>query len=132
MFNTVLTYKGEPQSYAGRPPGLSTRLFLRLGRDGTDAFCHLVFPASTPWHAASKTSLALTDREGQEVAVKDVAIPCGGSHLFRVSETFSASEREAAGEDAYVLIRDVTCRLFGYHGLRNADESFSLDHMFGF
>ena len=132
MFNSVLTYKGEPQSYAGRPPGLSTRLFLRLGRDGTDAFCHLVYPASTPWHATSKTSLVLTDREGREVAVKEVAIPCGGSHLFRVSETFSAAEREAAGEDAYVLIRDVTCRLFGYHGLRNADESFSLDHMFGF
>ena len=132
MFNTVLTYKGEPQSYAGRPPGLSTRLFLRLGRDGTDAFCHLIYPASTPWHAASTTILALTDREGREVATKEVAIPCGGSHLFRVSETFSAAEREAAGEDAYVLIRDVTCRLFGYHGLRNADESFSLDHMFGF
>ena len=132
MFNTVLTYKGEPQSYAGRPPGLSTRLFLRLGRNGTDAFCHLVYPASTPWHDTSKTSLVLTDREGREVAVKEVAIPCGGSHLFRVSETFSAAEREAAGPDAYVLIRDVTCRLFGYHGLRNADESFSLDHMFGF
>ena len=49
-----------------------------------------------------------------------------------MSESFTATEREAAGEDAYVLIRDVTCRLFGYHGLRNADESFSLDHMFGF
>ena len=132
MFNSVLTYKGEPQSYAGRPPGLSTRLFLRTGRDGADAFCHLIYPASTPWHASSQTSLALTDREGREIAVKAVEIPCGGSHLFRVSETFSAAEREAAGEDAYVLIRDVTCRLFGYHGLRNADESFSLDHMFGF
>lgn len=132
MFNTVLTYKGEPQSYAGRPPGLSTRLFLRLGRDGTDAFCHLIYPASTPWHAASRTSLILTDREGRETATKEIAIPCGGSHLFRVSETFSDAEREAAGRDAYVLIRDVTCRLFGYHGLRNGDESFSLDHMFGF
>ncbi len=132
MFNTVLTYKGEPQSYAGRPPGLSTRLFLRLGRDGTDAFCHLIYPASTPWHASSKTSLVLTNRQGEEVTAKEIAIPCGGSHHFRVSETFTAAEREAAGEDAYVLIRDVTCRLFGYHGLRNADESFSLDHMFGF
>ena len=33
VFNTVLTYRGEPQSYAGRPPGLSTRLFLRLGEE---------------------------------------------------------------------------------------------------
>ncbi|NNG06038.1 MAG: hypothetical protein HKM95_18300 [Inquilinus sp.] len=132
MFNTVLTYKGEPQSYAGRPPGLSTRLFLRLGRDGTDAFCHLVYPASTPWHAGSDTRLILTDREGREMAHRDIAIACGGSYHFRVSETFDAAEMKAAGPDAYVLIRDLTCRLFGYHGLRNGDESFSLDHMFGF
>ena len=26
-----MTYKGEPQSYSGPPPGLSTRLFLKLG-----------------------------------------------------------------------------------------------------
>src|SRR3546814_3104316 len=35
IFNAVLTYKGEPQSYAGRPPGLSTRLFLSLDRKST-------------------------------------------------------------------------------------------------
>ena len=37
-----------------------------------------------------------------------------------------------AGPGAYVVIRDKTCRLFGYHGLLNGDNSFSLDHMFGF
>jgi hypothetical protein len=31
-----------------------------------------------------------------------------------------------------VMIRDVTCRLFGYHGLVNQEGAFSLDHMFGF
>ncbi len=31
IFNTLMTYKGEPQSYNGPPPGLTTRLFLRLG-----------------------------------------------------------------------------------------------------
>ena len=41
-------------------------------------------------------------------------------------------ERERAGERGYVVIRDVTCRLFGYHGLIDGEESFSLDHMFGF
>src|SRR5260370_8670821 len=30
VFNTILTYRDEPQSYTGRPPGLSTRLLLRL------------------------------------------------------------------------------------------------------
>jgi hypothetical protein len=31
-----------------------------------------------------------------------------------------------------VLIRDPTCRLFGYHGLMDNAGGFSLDHMFGF
>ncbi|NBB82579.1 MAG: hypothetical protein GVY28_04170 [Alphaproteobacteria bacterium] len=139
MFNTALVYGNEPQSYAGRPPGLTTRLFLRTGpaADGEadarfDAFCQLIYPASTPWHPHSATNLVLFDREGQEIASRLVEIPCGGSHLFRVSETFDWEERRAAGPDAYVLIRDTTCRLFGYHGLMRGEDGFSLDHMFGF
>ncbi|MCB9946439.1 MAG: hypothetical protein H6842_01275 [Rhodospirillaceae bacterium] len=133
IFNTVLTYKSEPQSYAGRPPGLTTRLFLRLGPDGTDAMCCLIYPASTPWHAHSATSLILVNQSGEEIATKLVQIPCSGSHLFRVGETFSAEDRKEAGPDGYVLIRDLTCRLFGYHGLvRTGGAAFSLDHMFGF
>ncbi len=31
IFNTAMTYRDEPQSYSGPPPGLSTRLFLKLG-----------------------------------------------------------------------------------------------------
>ena len=30
------------------------------------------------------------------------------------------------------MIRDTTCRLFGYHGLLAGNGAFSLDHMFGF
>jgi hypothetical protein len=37
-----------------------------------------------------------------------------------------------AGSGGYVLVRDGTCRLFGYHGLMDAAGGFSLDHMFGF
>ncbi|MGP1397355.1 MAG: hypothetical protein ACTS3R_17770 [Inquilinaceae bacterium] len=132
MFNTVLTYDGEPQSYAGPPPGLSTRLFLRLGQDGHDALCHLIYPASTPWHQSSETRLILHDRSGREAAVRDAAIPCGGSFLFRASELFDAAELRDAGQNAYILVRDTTCRLFGYHGLAQGQGRFSLDHMFGF
>ena len=32
IFNTAMTYRDEPQSYAGPAPGLTTRLFLKLGR----------------------------------------------------------------------------------------------------
>jgi hypothetical protein len=132
VFNTVLTYRNEPQSYAGRPPGLSTRLFLRLGPAGYDTFCHLIYPASTPWRAESATDLVLTDGSGQEVARTRVAIPCSGSLFWRVSEVFDTATRARAGDGAYVLVRDTTCRLFGYHGLLGRDGAFSLDHMFGF
>jgi len=132
LFNTVLTYKSEPQSYAGRPPGLSTRLFLRLGAAPLDTLCHLIYPASTPWHAASTTDLTLHDGGGREIARRRVAIPCSGSLFWRYQATFDAAERKAAGSGAYVIVRDVTCRLFGYHGLIGAGGAFSLDHMFGF
>ena len=132
IFNTVLTYKDEPQSYAGRPPGLSTRLFLRLGEAPLDTICHLVYPASTPWYPLSSTDLTLLDATGREVARRRVEIPCGGSLFWRYHETFAADERAAAGAETYVVIRDVTCRLFGYHGLAGAGGRFSLDHMFGF
>ncbi len=133
IFNTALVYKNEPQSYAGRPPGLSTRLFLRLGRDeNTDTICHLIYPASTPWHAQSETDLLLIDSKGTEILKKTIHIACSGSLLWRYHEMFDKKERDQAGKDAYIIIRDTTCRLFGYHGLMKGEKSFCLDHMFGF
>jgi len=132
VFNTVLTYKGEPQSYAGRPPGLSTRLFLRLGEAPHDSLCHLIYPASTPWHKASATDLILNDAGGREVARERVAIPCSGSLFWRYHEVFAEPTRRRAGDNAYIIVRDTTCRLFGYHGLLAGRGVFSLDHMFGF
>jgi hypothetical protein len=132
MFNSVLTYRDEPQSYAGPAPGLSTRLFLQTADAPLDAFCHLIYPASTPWHAESDTRLHLYDAMGEEVAVAHLAIPCNGSRLWRYSEVFSMGARARAGSGAYIIIRDTTCRLFGYHGLMNGDCSFCIDHMFGF
>ena len=132
VFNTVLTYKGEPQSYSGKPPGLSTRLFLRLGAAPHDTLCHLIYPASTPWHTKSTTDLILTDARGGEVARAQIHIPCGGSRFWRYSEIFDGATRAKAGGNAYIVIRDTTCRLFGYHGVMGEDGAFSLDHMFGF
>jgi len=131
IFNTVLTFGNEPQSYAGPPPGLSTRLFLRLGHDGCETLCHLIYPASTPWHAASTTDLVLHDAGGAELAKKRVAIPCNGSLLWRAGEMFGGDAIARASDGGYVIVRDTTCRLFGYHGLDNG-RAFSLDHMFGF
>ena len=96
------------------------------------AICHLIYPASTPWHARSSTDLLLYDRAGSEVARKPVAIACGGSLLWRYREQFDAAERARAGDGGYVVVRDTTCRLFGYHGLIDGEDRFSLDHMFGF
>ena len=132
VFNTLLVYRDEPQSYAGRPPGLSTRLFLRLGEDGYDTLCHLIYPASRPWRAVSATEIILHDRHGGEIARAAMAIACSGSRLWRYHELFDAATRRRAGTGAYAVIRDTTCRLFGYHGLLGRGGAFSLDHMFGF
>ena len=132
IFNTVLTYKNEPQSYIGVAPGLSTRLFLRLGPAPSETLCHLIYAASTPWRGASETELILFDGAGSEVARHGLNIPCGGSYFWRYTETFDQKARRCAGDRAYVLVRDLTCRLFGYHGLINGNGAFSLDHMFGF
>jgi hypothetical protein len=132
IFNTILTYRDEPQSYVGRPPGLSTRLFLRLGEGGYDTFCHLIYPASLPWRPTSATEIILHNCKGAEIARAELAIPCSGSRLLRYRALFDEATRARAGAGAYAVIRDPTCRLFGYHGLLGEDGAFSLDHMFGF
>ena len=131
MYNMLTVYKDEPQSYSGPPPGLSTRLFLRVGSEGAETLCHLIYPASKPWRPYSDTVLALVDANGDEVAQTRVTIPCGGSLLWQVDEFFDSAACNRAGPGGYVIVRDATCRLFGYHGLRTSD-AFSLDHMFGF
>jgi hypothetical protein len=131
IFNTLMTYKDEPQSYSGPPPGLSTTLFLRLGQGRRRAFAVLIYPASLPWHAASETFVRLHDGAGRLVAERRVAIGCSGSLMIWPDELFGA-EVLADCVDGYVIIRDATCRLFGYHGLMDDAGGFSLDHMFGF
>jgi hypothetical protein len=132
VFNTALTYRGEPQSYAGPPPGLSTRLFLRVAPRPAETLCHLIYPVSESWHPQSTTTLTLRAENGAELAHKNIAIPSSGSFLWRVGEMFDAGVLREAGRYPYVIIRDETCRLFGYHGVLGAGGSFSLDHMFGF
>ncbi len=131
IYNTALVYKDEPQSYNGKPPGLTTRLFLRLGPT-YETLCHLIYPASLPWHDASSTRLELKDGTGRTVATEQVAIPCGGSVHLRMRTLFGVAALAAAGANAYVVVDDRTCRLFGFHGLIDGDRAFCLDHMFGF
>jgi hypothetical protein len=129
IFNTAMTYKDEPQSYSGPPPGLSTRLFLKLGEAGRESFAHLIYPASAAWHPLSSTRLELIDGAGRVVDTHELRIACSGSAVVRPAQIF---DTRAAGEGAYVLVRDATCRLFGFHGLEDDAGGFSLDHMFGF
>lgn len=134
IYNVPVIYKDEPQSYINKPPGLTTRLFLRLpeGASDWDGLCHLVYPASLPWHPKSQTKLMLHNADGKQVAERPVEIACGGSLFWRYHEMFDAAERAKAGRQGYVIIRDTTCRLFGFHGMINGETSFCLDHMFGF
>jgi len=132
IFNTLMTYRDEPQSYSGPPPGLSTRLFLKLGSEGRRSFSALIYPASGPWHPHSDTDLQLHDGSGRQIASARIEIACSGSMLVFPDEHFSGTDMALAGPRGYVLIRDMTCRLFGYHGLMDDRGGFSLDHMFGF
>ncbi|MBE7212992.1 MAG: hypothetical protein INR65_18410, partial [Gluconacetobacter diazotrophicus] len=132
IFNTAMTYRDEPQSYSGPPPGLSTRLFLRVGDRRRRSFSALIYPASAAWHPRSSTTLLLHDAAGTVIAQAGIALACSGSMMVWPHEHFDTALLERAGEGAYVIIRDATCRLFGYHGLMDDEGSFSLDHMFGF
>jgi hypothetical protein len=132
VFNTLMTYKNEPQSYNGPPPGLSTRLFLKLGFSGRNSFCVLIYPASSKWHDYSNTVLELYGADGTLLATHALQIACSGSEMFYPARLFDAATLRAAGETGYVLIRDSTCRLFGFHGVDDGAGGFSLDHMFGF
>ena len=132
IFNTVMTYRDEPQSYSGPPPGLSTQLFLKLGDARRHSFAVLIYPASAAWHSVSSTVLQLHDGAGQLIAEAPVSIACSGSAMVWPHKMFDMATIRAAGPVGYVLVRDPTCRLFGYHGLMDDAGSFSLDHMFGF
>lgn len=132
IFNAVMTWRGEPQSYSGPPPGLSTRLFLRVAPQPQETMCHLIYPVSGTWHLQSDTQLILTSEEGREIARRPLQIPASGSRLWHVSAMFDPDALAAAGAHAYVIIRDETCRLFGYQGAFAPDGSFGFDHMFGF
>jgi hypothetical protein len=132
LYNLAVVYRDEPQSYTGAPPGLTTRLFLRLGGTRADTICHLIYPASKDWHPHSSTQLNLFDGQAKQIASRDVKIACGGSHYFQARSTFTEDELARAGEHGYVQVRDPTCRLFGFQGLINQTSGFSLDHMFGF
>ena len=132
IYNTLLTYKDEPQSYSGPPPGLTTRLFLKRGDGQRHSFAVLIYPSSAPWHPASATRLLLHDGSGRVIAEQPVVIACSGSAVIQPHLLFGEAAMEAAGDAGYVLIRDTTCRLFGYHGVMDGAGGFSLDHMFGF
>jgi hypothetical protein len=132
IFNTAMTYKDEPQSYNGPPPGLSTRLFLKLGDARRRGFTHLIYPASARWHPHSSTALELHDSDGARIATEHLSIACSGSSTVWPHLVFGEALLAQAGPRGYVLIRDTTCRLFGYHGLMDDEGGFSLDHMFGF
>ena len=136
IYNTAMTYRDEPQSYAGPPPGLTTRLFLKLGMATRHSFAHLIYPTSNTWHPQSTTTLILHDSTGHPIAEHPLTIPASGSTLVQPHLIFDEARIQQAGPTGYIIIRDPTCRLFGYHGLMDdaaeGEGAFSLDHMFGF
>ena len=129
IFNNIITYRNEPQSYKGPPPGLSTNLFLRVGTDGRNTLSYLMYPVSKEWHSHSNTVVTLFD-DGNEIESYTIRIPANGCFLVDCYKMFGEKIVSNA-KKPHVIIADSTCRLFGYHLLVTKD-AFSLDHMFGF
>ncbi|QCE32256.1 hypothetical protein FAI41_00910 [Acetobacteraceae bacterium] len=135
VYNTQMVWRNEPQSYAGPAPGLSTRIFLKLGfetaKENLRSFCWLIYPCSGKGNFKSETSLLLYDETGKEIAEKEISLNPNGSFLICPDKIFG-EKLKTAGEAGYIIIRDKTVRLFGYHGIQGEKDRFSLDHMFGF
>ncbi len=132
LFNVPAVWRSEPNSYLGKPPGLSTRLYLRLTDRPGRVMCHLTYPTSGRWNPLSETDLILHSAKGDEIARRRIEIPCSGSRLIDTTAVFDGPERAEAAGGGYVIVRDKTCRLFGYHLFLGAGGGFALDHMFGF
>jgi hypothetical protein len=132
LFNVPAVWRNEPNSYLGKPPGLSTRLYLRLTDRPGRVMCHLSYPSSGRWRPFSETDLILHGANGAEIARRRIAIPCSGSRLIDTTTLFDGVEMARAGGGGYIIVRDKTCRLFGYHLFLGARGGFALDHMFGF
>src|SRR4051794_4719834 len=101
-----MTYPGEPQSYSGAAPGLSTPLLLKRRYRVRRSFAALIYAASAPWHAQSDTTLLLHDAAGQVIAERPLRIACSGSAMVFPHEVFGDELLERAGVRGYVLIRD--------------------------
>ena len=93
IFNTAMTYRDEPQSYSGPPPGLSTRLFLTLGDLQRRSFAVLIYPASAAWHPVSATMLQLFDSDGRLMTESPVSIACSGSAMICSAQPARSSDR---------------------------------------
>jgi hypothetical protein len=132
LYNSAAVYKNEPQSYTAAAPGLTTRLFLRLAPEPFKTACHLIYPVSKEWREHSSTTLILKNQAGDVVAETGLTIPANGSLFWYYQEVFDAKTRSLAGDGASLIVRDTTCRLFGFHAVVGENGTFSLDHMFGF
>ncbi len=98
IYNTAMTYRDEPQSYSGPPPGLSTRLFLKLGMGARRSFACVIYSASAAWHPRSSTTLILHDSAGTPIAERPLSIACSGSAMVWPHEQFGDALLEQAGD----------------------------------
>ena len=103
---------------------------MAFDHDGNEKWTADVGSTLHGW--GSTASLLLHDAAGKVIAEQRIAIACSGSTTIWPHEVFGDAALRQAGGDGFVLVRDTTCRLFGYHGLMDDAGAFSLDHMFGF
>ena len=128
-----MTYRDEPQSYNGPPPGLTTRLFLKLGDGARRSFARAdLSGVGAVWHRLGHRAAAARRRGARRSPRRASRSPVPDRQWSGRTRCSAPDALAQAGPHGYVLVRDPTCRLFGYHGLMDDRGGFSLDHMFGF
>ena len=133
IFNTVMTYKGEPQSYNGPPPGVSTKLFLKLGLGGTRSFsCSSIRPRQNGMSVPARRWIVR--RRGQLAATQRISISCFGWRSFRLYQYFRRRMKLLeARMPVRPLIKHPTCQAISRPMASMTQQvSISFDHMFGF
>ena len=133
VFNTILTDRDEPQSYTGRPPGLSTRLFLRLGRTGL----RYVLPPDL----SCVPSMAVGERHGhhplRQRRVRGCALALGHPLLGLAALVLPRLVRGSGPRPGRGREPTSSCAMrpagsLAITGSWAGNGDFSLDHMFGF
>lgn len=117
-------------------PFSRTKIFSRtLFTDEYRSEVWLCYPAPMPERQKpSESRVMLFDRTGQVRRETMISIQPNGTFFARVDELFPDAQEALAGTGGIgvVKVRDLTCRIMGYHVVRHLPTgTLAIDHLYG-